>query len=533
MSRNLDWVFRSNGRDLSTAGLTTSVALAQQMLFDGTYLWVTCGTDGIAIYQYFGANSDDEPAWDELDDTTRFRYDEGLSRKLRLVTFIKVTTTQVIRSTCLPALSLFPTLSPSDPDGAYTISGTPVTVTTVANGERVITSTVSRGGTFTALNAFYMATDGTSVFVTNGQNFTEVHKFTIASQDFDSKFTFAAALPDASPNVMNSNLCFASGKLWAVNTFYSDTVNQKLCTYTISGGAQAEHNIPVRPGNTRSWIADGYNGSVYVTNFNEFTVTRYAYAGTFGATIRVNSSPTKVFSFPDKRIFVSSFAGMLSLIDWDDDGVHNDWGTETSCVALQVDPDDSAHLWFVNADGIVARHYLNDSTQNEVSEEDDDWVWNHPRLCDYTFQQSITKSTTVDLGRENLQSQVYSIEDKVYHPDVVITNAAGTVTYVEHIDYTVNTLTGILTFTGTIADGVSLRASYYWSKFFASNILITPELTYTAGASSITVLPHLFVISENVLLAIRFEPYRTHLPAETGVTGQGAVVAGSNQYFGD
>lgn len=537
MSQTLEWVYKSNGDDLTTAALSTSVANATQMIDDGTYVWVACGTDGIMIYQYFGENSDNEPAWDTLDYTNYTRYDYDLSRKLRLITAIKITSTQILRTTCIPALSLFPTLSSVDPDGTYTISGIPVIVTTLANGERAIMSTESRSGN--ALNAQYLCKDSNSIFVSNGTTFSEVMKFDIASQTLTSSIFMSAPVSGVYPT-MNSNLCQANGKLWAVSTFFDDNTPQSLVSYNISSAAIINTPIPVRPGSAKSWVADGYNSSVYVTNYNNWSVTRFSYSNVFGATIRVNGYPTRIFTQPDKRIWVTSYAGMLSLIDWSDDSVNNSHGTESGILSFDVDPSDSSFVWFTNSDGKVVRQDLNTHKQIEICDIENDWVWRHERLVKYANAVSISVlKNESNQQYHNIVSNTYFDGTNTFHPDLIITNSSGTVKLVEYVDYSVNTETGMITFlpTSTIVTSpttpVTLKLYYYYRSFFAESSLITPQKTYTSGASTITVKPYLFIISQNMLLAIRHDDKMTYLTASTGVTGQGAVVSGTNQYFGD
>lgn len=538
MSRKLDWVYKSSGTDLTTTTLTTKLDNAYRMIDDGQYVWVTCGTDGIAIYQYYGNSTDDEPDWSTLDATWYTRYDTPLHLKLRLITFIKITATQILRTTCVPAFSLLPGLASTDPDGVYNVSGTNVTVLTLASGERAITTAVARAGN--ALNAKFIVKDSSYIYISNGTTFSEVMRFGISTQDYSSNMFMS--VPDATTGIyptMNSNLCLANAKLWAVGSYYDDSTPQSLVSYNLSTTALVNTSIPVRPGSQQSWVADGFNSNVYVSHYNGWGVSRFSYSNVFGATMRVNGYPTGIFTNSSGSIYVSSYAGMLSTINGSTDTVANSWGTESKLLSFDVDPNNSAYVWFTNSAGAIAKHYLNDHTQIEISNGTDDWVYTHDRLVQYANGTAISVLKSASNQQQpNIVSNTYFDGTNTYHPELIITNATGTVTLVEYIDYTVNTTSGLITFlaTSTVVTSpsspTSLKLYYYYKSFYPFFSMITAQKTYTSGGT-ITVSPYLFTISNNMLFAIRLDTNLTHLSASTGVTGQGAVVAGSNQYFGD
>lgn len=552
MSFNIEHVYTTDGSDISTTQLSTSVASVNSMLFDGKYLWVM-GINGIAIFSYFGSYCYDEPSWAELDDAIYQNLGYGLSKKLRLVTYIKVTSAVVVRTTVDPALSLFPTLSSSDADGTYVIGGVNVVVKTLENGERAITTSITRTGSdLNTLNAFYGAIDGTKLYATNGNVFSEVFRFNVTTQDFETAFRITPMTGSGAYPTMTSNMIAADGKLWTVTTMTSPDLPQTLQSYNLSTGVTVQTTIPVRPGTARSWIADGYNSHVYVTNYNNLSVTRFTYSNVLGAVIRVNSSPSRIFSFPDKKIYVSSYAGMLSLIDWDDDGVHNDWGTESTCLALYQDPTDSSKVWFLNDGGTIANHDLNTHDQTEFAAltETDDWISNsasfaaRPASVSWVsgiyvgYQFTATLNATVTLPNQKLISREAWNGTQTYNPDIVIRNTSN-VRLVEYLDYTLDKTAGTITFlpTSTVVTSgtpVTLRVVYTYqdNNFLPTQMLVTPSTTYTSGGT-INVDPYIFFFSGYILHAARLDTYFLNRPAKTGVTGQGAVVAGSNQYFGD
>lgn len=534
MSRNLEWVYKSNGTELTTPTFSTKLDSAYSILDDGTYIWVSCGTDGILVYQYFGASTDDEPDWASLDATNLQRYTENsTTAKLRLVTAIKITATAVQRTTVISSLSLIPDLS-TTADGTYTVSGQSVTVLTASSGERMITTSVARSGN--ALDAKFICTDGTYIYVSNGLTFSEVARFNIAAQDFVDSIFMSVPVSSVYPK-MNSNLCYSNGRLWAVAAYYDDTTPQALVSYNLTTAALTSTNLPVRPGSARAWVADGFNGYLYVAMYNSWGVCKVSTSGAYSSYIRVNGYPTGVFTDSSKKIYVSSYGGMLSLIDWSTDAVSNNWGTESKLLSFNVDIADSSYVWFVNSSGNVVKQNLNDGTQIEIGIGTDDWIYTSTRLVQYAngVTLSATPSGTYQLN-QNIVSNSWYDGVNTYNTEFILKKADGSATLVENVDYTVNKTSGVVTFLSTstiITTTTSLKAYYYYKSWYANSALVTPAKTYSSSGGSVSVLPYIFIISNNMLFSIRLDSYFSHLQASTGVTGQGAVVIGSNQYFGE
>ena len=86
MSWKFERIFDSNGAELSTPSMATSLDDAFEMCYDGRYVWVTTGT-GVAIYEFWGAASDNEPAFNTLDELNYNRYDSGLKKKAAIGNF--------------------------------------------------------------------------------------------------------------------------------------------------------------------------------------------------------------------------------------------------------------------------------------------------------------------------------------------------------------------------------------------------------------------------------------------------------------
>lgn len=369
---NLERVYTDDGTELSTAGVPTSLAGADQLAYDGRYVWVTCA-GGVAIYEFWGEASDSEPLWEDLDELTYPRYDSGAKKKLRLITFMSLGS-QLLRVTRHASLSLRPDILSTTADGTVMVGAVSCELKTIRSDLRVIaeTSTNSLG----SLSPKWIQKIGSKMYVTSGANFTKIFEFDIETQ----RPIRAITLPERITNVLevaNSNLCAASGKLWLVNTFYDDATLQKLYQFDPTLNTWAYSTIPVRPSSARTFIADAYNGHVYITNYNNVSISKFTYAGTFVQAIRTNALPTGLWTDQNRRIWVNSYAGMLTLVDYDDDQVHNDWSTDDAALSLVMDPNDSTKLWWCDGAKLV-RHDLTTKTQLETShnpDETDDWFF--------------------------------------------------------------------------------------------------------------------------------------------------------------
>jgi hypothetical protein len=340
-------VYKDDGTELSTPALTTTLGVVLNFAYDGRFMWVTC-TNGVGIYEFWGESSDNEPTYLELEDLLMARYTEqGPKRKLKLITFISVSNSQVKRSTRYLSLSLVPGWTGGA--GTTTVSTTTVTFTQ-SRRDLLVASKVGTNSFGTALSPFYIAKLDNKMVVSNGANFSQVFVFDIASQRLENVLTFAPE-SDLTATVANSNLHAQNSKIWVVNTRYSDAVPQRLITKTL-GGTETSTNINVRPQSTRAWLANGYNGFVYVTNHNGVSVSRYdENTGILGARIRTSAFPYQIWTTPDRRILVASDETLITTIDWDDDGVHFDNNTESKSSYCTVDPIDGGRFWFAKEKG--------------------------------------------------------------------------------------------------------------------------------------------------------------------------------------
>lgn len=390
MSWNIEKIFTDNGSELSTGALNTHLGVSTQSAYDGRFMWVAC-TNGIAIYEFWGGGN--EQTVDEVDDLLWSRYlEQGPLRKLKLVTFVKIDASTIKRSTRYVQLSLAPEWTGGA--GTTTVSGTTLTFTQ-KRPDLLVTTESSANATGIALSSYWIAKSGNKMIVSQGASFSRCWIFDIATQRMESTFQFpfepvvtqtfqanlcangiVPTLP-AERVTANSNLVCANNKVWFVNAKFDDTTQQRLYSYNLSTQAYNSQPINVRPGTTRTWLADGLNGFIYATDYNGVSVSRYSTeTGILGARIRTNAHPTKIWTDENRRIMVSSYEGMLTLVDWDDDGVHNDYSTEnkgaTTIACFSFDPVDTTKIWFAQAEPTddvykVTRYDLSTKQQLETS----------------------------------------------------------------------------------------------------------------------------------------------------------------------
>ena len=394
MSLNLERVYSDTGADLTTPLLSTAIVNANEFLYDGRFMWVACDS-GIAIYELWGESTNNEPPWDELDLLLYPRYDEvrGREKKLKLTTFIKITASQILRSTRHPSLSLRPEIIDTTPAGSTTVGSATVTLTKF--GDFKVITEVSPNPSGTALTPKHLAKVGSKIYCV-GSNFQHIFEFDITTQ----RGTEVINLPmrtDVIRQIGNSNLVSAGGKLWFVNTFFDDATPQRLYRHTPGDSTMTHTNIPNRPSLTKQFLADGKNGHVYLANFNDVSVGKYRTSdGAYIANIRTNAFPTGIWSDENRRIFVNSFAGMLTLVDWDDDGVHNDWSTDDAALSLVTDTKSIDHVWWVDGTKVV-RHNLNTKQQVEtyVSGTQQDWMFKTDKPLTPNKCMTMTLPTTI------------------------------------------------------------------------------------------------------------------------------------------
>ncbi len=388
-------IFNDNGTELSTATLNTTLGTTIDSIFDGRYIWVTT-TNGIAIYEYYDLGVEYEPTADYSDVASIGRYNaNGPEKKLKLVTFITVGA-QVKRSTRYLSLSLAPSWAGGA--GSTTVGATTITFT--QNTTDLLVATEVTTNLLGSLTPYYIKLDGSKVYVSHTSTFNKVFVFDKATQQLSSVITFDNGA------VANSNLHIQNNKIWFVDTFVDMNTYQKLITKDLTTLTETSTNIThVRGSSTRTWLANGYNGYVYVTNYNGFSITKYNEStNAYVTQIIISRYPHHIFSFPDKRIYVASDTSLLSLIDWDDDGVHNTRNTENPCLSLAVDPDTEYQdsLWFVRTTGnVLGRLTMATGDMIEIAYTNPnnyDWVITSPFNFTATSVLSIPAHTYAPAG---------------------------------------------------------------------------------------------------------------------------------------
>lgn len=499
MSWKFERIFDSDGTELSTPSMATSLEGAFEMCYDGRYVWVTTGT-GVAIYEFWGAASDNEPAFNTLDELNYNRYDSGLKKKLRLVTFIKIGSSTMQRVTREPSLA--------EPDASKH---------SLSTGETAYYKSSSSPG---ALSPKYIAFAAGKVYVTNGTSFTQIYEFDPQTHSF----TRVIGVQET----MNSNLCSADAKLWFVGSSFGDNAPQKLYGLNPLTNVKTTTVIPVRPSLARSWLCHGNNGSVYMTNYNNVSVTRFnTVDATFGATIRLNAFPSRIFSGPDRRIWVSSYAGMLSLVDWDDDGVHNDWGLESEVLSAAVDPTDASKFWAVRSDGVLVRLNLNDKKLLQTYQEPKRTIeaTNTSSKSATSASSGASVNTTSDLGvatKDNITYVHDPVTDTTYEYVPVIWDTDKDIykwEYRGEVDPEQQHLRD-----WNISHPTLDKPDF---------MMFTPGQVFTdMDGVEHTLKPYLFMIQSGKILALRMENY-LYRDVFLETYGQAAVVGGSQQYFGE
>lgn len=325
-------------------------------------------------------------------------------------------------------------------------------------------SAVSQSSTYLpklAHNAWTAATD----FDSEAENTNTFIKVTSGVTKANSIWTRASSsvawsAPNTTSNTdFNSNMIVAHEKIWAITKMAATNQNQYIGVYKLADNSVSSVAIPARPSSAKAWMAPGYNGHVYITNYNNFSVTKVdADANTIASVIRLNSSPTRVYTDSARRIWVSSYGGMLSLVDYDDDQVHNDYGSVDGIISFAADTSDASKLWWVDATNKLVRMDINTKQVLETESAANDW-------------NIVSKELT-------------SMKDH-------------------------------------------------------SAVFITPFVQYTReNGDVVTVRPYLFTgnvisASEGPLIAFRLDDTYFYRDAYCEVNGQGAVVDGTQEYFGE
>jgi hypothetical protein len=165
------------------------------------------------------------------------------------------------------------------------------------------------------------------------------------------------------PTEMDSNIAYGEDKIWfadkAPETQSSpDTQNLyylSCSSLEVSSGTEIPNKKQIEP----IHIAYGKNGYVYLTNFNDVSVSKFdASDGSHVTDIRVNREPTHIYVDEDLKIWVSSYGGMLSSID-NLDAVTHSHGTVSNVKSMA---DDGTYFWVTTVNDSLLR--INKSTKS-------------------------------------------------------------------------------------------------------------------------------------------------------------------------
>ena len=204
---------------------------------------------------------------------------------------------------------------------------------------------------------YWLAKSTGSVYATNkASNFTKISRIGLESRTVDELIETPLVHIDGIDGLvnqpMNSNIVYENNRVWMVSTAKKDELpNDRQKVYTL-GGPIGRRNwstveIPTKKQFVRAMLCSGYNGSVYITNFNNVSVSKFnAQTFTFDKFIRVNAFPQQIWASSNRDIFVASYGGMLSRIDPFTDEVFNAHSTIATATSLAPMPDD--YVWFTS-----------------------------------------------------------------------------------------------------------------------------------------------------------------------------------------
>lgn len=264
-----------------------SEAGAIDVVQDGRFIWITFG-DKVIVYEFVGFDSKFEPAWESFDELNVHGHQASQD---------------------VPKLKMLKSIS--CPEGAY-----------------------------------WIAKSFGSMWVTNKyNNFDKITRIDIQKRSII--LNSEGKVIDC-PEKMHSNLVFENGRLWMVSKHPETETppdRQKLYIYQAGNNVWGSVEIPTRKQKARAHISAGHDGFIYVSNFNNVSISKFsAQTGAFVSIIRVNAFPQVVESNSNREIYVSSYGGMLSRVNGLTNEVFNTHSTiETS---TSIAPANNGKVWF-------------------------------------------------------------------------------------------------------------------------------------------------------------------------------------------
>lgn len=362
------------------------------------------------------------------------------------------------------------TLTPVDPDAAITEMEV---YDTVKNG-----NFFAKGGEYLYVTT-YEGGDGTAFFDT-------IYQIHIRTRQVFGKFQLPKNT-DGKSKKMNSNICYANGKLFMVEN-YEESIgaNQNVWVFDIATKTFSKVQLTVKPQKTKAYLAQCYTGYVYVSNYNGLSLTKID-VSTLAITsvIRGNAFPTLVIGTPDKKIVTSSYGGLMSFLDETDTFTHS-LSTEKDIQVLAYQ--DANTYWTIDASGKLIRA----TSDNALIGNADGWTG------DYVIVTSCAKNQMDDdLGE--MQG-------------------------------------GVIDNSGNFLNDYSIPASYH-------DLTVAPEFKYQRwnGTALVdaTLAPRVIVIADNTLFVINTDEIKFCYPtpavsrSSVSISGKAMVSYGPSNYLGE
>lgn len=218
-----------------------------------------------------------------------------------------------------------------------------------------------------------------NIWVANAYQFTKITQIRISTMEIATVITC--------PKTMNSNLVFENDRLWMVDKALEEQTGvdrQRLYQLVLSNFTWGSTEIPVRKTLARTYITPGYNGFLYVTNFNNVSLCKFTTVGGYVGQIRTNAFPQVAMSTSDRDVFISSYGGMLTRVNGLTDEVFNAYSTVETATSLSGQG--SNFVWYTDPANLVGRVNRSDNSLTFTNDGDnEDWHIDISSLSDKSF----------------------------------------------------------------------------------------------------------------------------------------------------
>lgn len=183
------------------------------------------------------------------------------------------------------------------------------------------------------------------------------------------------------PQAMKSNIFYSNSQIWMVSALVKDDVNDmhKLYRMNINTFAYNTTTMPGKKQNESFQIWGNYvSNLIYVSLWTNFEFAVFSNStGNLQGTYRVNGFPGTGVN-DGYNLYVSSFAGMLSKVEWQTQTITSNWSTEAYAEWLAIEYE-SDYIWFVDDSGKLGRVNLTTKEINVVGSGEDHNLLN---VCD-------------------------------------------------------------------------------------------------------------------------------------------------------